>query len=84
MYCDEVKHIQQVESHMVGGNLGGFLLRSDDNNLSTLPTKCRSHNSGGKSAASRVGTSFILGMCSLPLIGNNSDTPALAACVRCG
>jgi len=67
-YCDEVKHIQQVERpsvHHTGqaeealrAKLGHRLFSGWE----LVGTRCPA--------------------CSLPLIGNNSDTPA--ACVRCG
>jgi len=77
-YCDEVKHIQQqVESHKVGRSPGVLSVDHTDQAEEALRAKLGHHLFSGWVL---VGTRCPA--CSLPLIGNNSDTPA--ACVRCG
>mmetsp|Transcript_21989 Transcript_21989/g.33586 ORF Transcript_21989/g.33586 Transcript_21989/m.33586 type:complete len:338 (-) Transcript_21989:15-1028(-) len=86
-YCDEVEHIQQVESHMVGGSPGVFLLSSDDTTLPSVDHTDQAEEALRAELGHRLFSGWVLvgtrcPACSLPLIGNNSDTPA--ACVRCG
>eukprot|EP00984_Skeletonema_dohrnii_P032382 scaffold26473_cov138-Skeletonema_dohrnii-CCMP3373.AAC.3 len=77
-YCDEVKHIKQVESHMVGGSPGA--LPSVDHTVQA--EKALQAELGHRLFSGWVLVGTRCPACSLPLIGNNSDTPA--ACVRCG
>jgi len=89
-YCGEEEDtVQEVESHMVGGSPGVFLL-SSDTNMSTLPSVDHTDQTE-EALRAELGQRLFSGWvllgtscpkCSLPLIGNNSDTPA--ACVRCG
>jgi len=89
-YCDEVEDTaQEVESHMVGGSPGVFML-SSDTDMSTQPSAEYTYQEEEVLRAElgqRLFSGWVLlgtscPSCSLPLIGNNSDTPA--ACVRCG
>lgn len=88
-FCDEEQGtVQEVESHMVGGSPGVFLL-SSDTNMSTLPSVDQTDQTE-EAMRAELGQRLFSGWvmlgtscpnCSLPLIGNNGDTPA--ACVRC-
>lgn len=89
-YCDEVEDIVQMESHMIGGSPGVFLL-SSDTNMSTLPSVDHTDDQEEEALREELGHRLFSGwvligtgcpVCSLPLIGNNSDAPAV--CVRCG
>ena len=94
-YQDEVDDIFQVESHMVGGSPGVFLLDSDTN-MSSLPSSMDYTDEASEEALRQELGNYLfhgwvlLGttcpMCgSLPLIGNTSDTSdAPPVCVRCG
>jgi uncharacterized Zn finger protein (UPF0148 family) len=87
-YCEEVQDIVQVESHMVGGSPGIFLL-SSDTNMSTLPSAIHADQAEEvlrEELGHRLFSGWVLigrscPACSLPLIGKNSNT---SVCVRCG
>ena len=93
-YCDEEEGTAQdeVASHMVGGSPGVFLLptASSYTDMSTLPSVAHSAQEEEAMRAElgqRLFSGWVLlgtscPYCSLPLIGNNGDTPV--ACVRCG
>jgi len=92
-YHDEVDDIFQVESHMVGGSPGVFLLDSDTN-MSSLPSSMDYTDESEEALRQELGKYLFHGwvllgttcpMCSFPLIGNTSDTSdAPPVCVRCG
>lgn len=89
-YCDEEEDTaQEVESHMGGGSPGVFLLDSytDMSTLASVEHSAQEEEALRAELGQRLFSGWVLlgtscPSCSLPLIGNNGDTPA--ACVRCG
>lgn len=86
VYSDEVEDIVQVEGQMVGGSSGVLLT-----NMSTLPSVDHTDEAAEEALREELGHLLFSGWvllgiscpaCSLPLIGNNNDSPAV--CVRCG